>query len=91
MPRIIASCDRIAKNMKCMYWPLEGGSRRVLTSACGFDTDEKWVEVYIMAPHPTKPGLHVMTADGRAHKARLHINFDILDKHTDQILYSIRQ
>jgi hypothetical protein len=79
------------RKMQCLYWPIKGNNRQhVLEKVCAFDTDEKWVEIFITQPI-SKGNARIMTADGQLIRARLFINFDIVDKTTGDILYSVRQ
>lgn len=81
-----------ADNLACYYYPVAGtGVRRRLGTARGFDSDEKWVEVFIMMPHPEEPGWRCMTSNGKVQTTRLFIDYDIVDKATGETLYSVRQ
>lgn len=75
-----------AKNMVCYYWPLKHGNRELLGNACAFDSDEKWVEIFLWGHNR-----RVMIADGKSQKTKLYINYDIVDKRTGKIVVSVRQ
>jgi hypothetical protein len=91
VPRIMAGDDE-ARDLVCKYFPIAGtGVAHVLGIANGFDTDEKWVEIFVMAPHPTQPGLRCLTANGTTHKTRLYIDYDIVNKVTGDVIYRVRQ
>lgn len=90
MPRIFAK-EPGAANLVCHYFPL-ANKPHVLGNAHGFDSDEKWVEIWLFSHHRKADGsARMMTADGRILTARLYINYDIVDKITGETLYIVRQ
>jgi hypothetical protein len=93
--RVMAG-EPAAKDLLAYYWPIAGvRDRKLLGYACGFDTDEKWVEIFIprLRSDHEDPlmGGRFMTADGQLLKARLYINFDIVRKSDNVTIHCVRQ
>lgn len=65
---------------------LGGGGTHVLMTACAFDSDEKWVEVYVCDSLG-----HRLVIGGEMQKAKLKVDFDVRDKKTDRIILTVRQ
>lgn len=90
MARVFAK-DPEAKGLRCYYWPIKGGSRHLLTNAEGFDTVEKWVEICLFNDPRKENGPRFLAADGRILRARIYINYDIVEEDTGKVVYSVRQ
>jgi hypothetical protein len=91
--RVIVREDTVFtyKDLKAQYYPIGGtGIAHDLGNACGFDTDEKWIEIV-----PLMPGNRAMTATvggkGGIVRVKLYIDYDIVNKNTGEILHSVRQ
>lgn len=78
--RVEAGKDEVAGMMQARD---ERG--QVIGCARGFDTDEKWLEVFIMN------GSRCLVSGGAIVKAKIYINYDIFDKGSGTLLHSVRQ
>jgi hypothetical protein len=90
MPRIMAPAPE-SRGLACHYYPL-GLLPHVLGNARGFDTDEKWVEIYVFSEMRKADGTsRFMTSNKKIVTTRLYIDYDVVDKETGEVLYSVRQ
>lgn len=75
------------KAIEIWYWPVRGSNQQVrLETAQAANTDEGWVEVYIYTSSK-----RVLTSNGKIQTARLYLDYDVVDKKTSAVLYSVRQ
>lgn len=63
---------------------------KLIENAAGFDTDEKWIELY---PIVIKNGKRTVKRNeqGEVVLVKNHIDFDVFDKRTGKLLYVVRQ
>lgn len=95
MPRFEGGPEN--EHLQVYYFPVKYCDRELLGYASAVDTDEKWVEIFIprlRSAHEdgvTASRGRFMAADGGLLKARLYINFDVVDKRDKITLFSVRQ
>ena len=75
-----------------------GAYTLVLNTVVSLDTDEKWLEVYYPRKGPTVrhseaslENCTVLANNGNLVKCKLYIDYDVVDRNTGEVFYSVRQ
>lgn len=57
------------------------------------DTDEKWVEVAVVAgfSEPRRLAVHMLQHRGSVVYTKLHVDYDVVNKATGETLHQVRQ
>jgi hypothetical protein len=78
-------CATDPQTSKRMHLLNEQGE--IVPSACAFDTDEGWFEMYLPA---SKDRCYIDRKNQQIFKVRIHTGFDVRDRETDEVLHSVR-
>jgi hypothetical protein len=76
--RVTAS-DPEARDLVVYYWT--GETMECLGNACAVDTDEKWVEIFVLGP-----GSKCMLLNGEPVKVKLYIDYFVRNKRTNSVM-----
>lgn len=75
----VTASDKDAPYYRVHYWT--GEKMETLGNATAFNTDEKWVEIFVLGP-----GNKCLVVNGELLRARLFIDYWVRDRRTDTVI-----